>query len=72
MKNKPALYDYQDIFPTEKRAFHDFLLSCPNNPFAWHYKKDEDYTEYVAEKRTELLKTIDDICQEKNLVYFAV
>ena len=72
VKNKPALYDYQDIFPTEKRAFHDFLLSCPNNPFAWHYKKDEDYTEYVAEKRTELLKTIDDICQEKNLVYFAV
>lgn len=70
--NGCSLCVYDEIFPVERRPFHDFSLLCPKNPFIWHYKKDEEYTEYLAGERTKLLKILDEICQERNIIYFPI
>lgn len=66
------LYPVNEIFPLEQRKMGDFSISCPANPYLWHENPSDDYTEYVTAKRTEILKILDTICEQYNLVYFAI
>lgn len=66
------IYPYNELFPVSDRSFHDFSVMCPVNPFYWHAKKDEEYTEYLAAERTKLLGVVDSLCIKNGISYFAI
>ena len=69
---KPRIYVRSEIFPVVRRPFHDFSVTGPANPYLWHEKKDDVYTEYITERRCGILKVIDRICTEQEIPYFAM
>ena len=69
---KVVFYPYDEIMPAERRQLGELSLLAPANPYLWHYKKDAEFTDYIAGKRTELLRIFDEICQNQGFEYFAI
>lgn len=70
--NQMISMPYNEIFPSSAGTFLGQPVSCPCNPFFWHVKKDQEYTQYLAAEREKIMKLIDEISQEFGINYFAM
>lgn len=61
-----------EIFPVKKKKFRGIEVFVPNNQYIWHEKNDEGFTENIINKKTKILKILDEICHEQNIAYFAI
>ena len=61
-----------EILPVQKKDFRGFKLSVPADEYLWFDKNDQGFTDAVTIARTEVLKVLDQICQEHEIEYFAI
>ena len=61
-----------EIFPVKKREFQGIEVYVPKNQYIWHEQNDEGFTENTINKKTKILKILDEICHEQNITYFAI
>lgn len=61
-----------EIFPPRRGDIMGQTIFCPCNPFFWHEEEDQLYTDYLAARREEVMKVIDDMSREYKIDYFAM
>lgn len=61
-----------EIFPPSKGSLAGRTIPCPANPFIWFVKKDPAYTEYLAQRRTQVMKIFDQLTRDHGIDYFAM
>ena len=61
-----------DLFPVQRIPFGNGEISIPANEYLWREKGDQNFIENLADEKTQILKSIDRICREQNIEYFAM
>lgn len=67
-----VIVDRRDMLPVQRWSLRDFSVNLPAEQYYWHYDKDPKYVDYIAGKKTALLKKLDAFCNDKNIRYFAI
>ena len=60
------------IFPTVRRSMADFTLRCPANPYIWAKNTDREYNEAAGCRKTQILKRLDRLMEEKSITAFPI
>ncbi len=60
------------FFPVAERKMADFTLFCPANPYLWAANSDLAYNEAASSRKTEILKRLNKLMEDKNITAFPI